>query len=229
MSRCSYLGLQDDPKTALEFASDGNFCHHALPAAPPNPAHQKRFCLSSEHTSCPVFLLTNQGPLPNDIILPGYRQRLNISLVYRGILLLILLAILVIALGAVSGLKGISPSPSLMPEETIVVPSIRPELVVVTGSSPLPTPPGLSVRPTKPLNSTISDCIPPDGWTLYTVIPTNSIFRLSLIFGISVIDLQSANCLGDDSILRPGDQIYLPPSQTSTPTLDELLPTPTRT
>ena len=69
MTRCSYLGLENDPTTALDFPSDGNFCHHALPAAPPNPAHQKAFCLSAQHVSCPVFLLAQKRPLPENTAL----------------------------------------------------------------------------------------------------------------------------------------------------------------
>jgi len=229
MSKCTYLGLQDDPKTALEFASDGNFCHHALPAAPPNPGHQKAFCLSNEHISCPVFLLSEKRPLPKDVIFHDYKRNLNKKVVYRGILLAILFVLLAAALVGAWGLKGILSTPIVVPEGTIRVTSIQPPLVIVTNRSISPTSPGPPTNPTSTLIPTVSDCTPPDGWILYTVIPTDSIFRLSLIFGISVTELLSVNCLGDDIILRPGDQIYVPSFLTSTPAIDTQSPTPTDT
>ena len=229
MSKCTYLGLQDDPNTALEFASDGNFCHHSLPAAPPNPAHQKAFCLTDEHRSCPVFLLNKISPLPKEIIFHNYKPNLIKKVFYRGSLLVVLLVFVAAALGGAFELKGFLSKPSAIPEGTSRGTSIQPPVVVVTGNSISPTSPSSLINPTSTLNSTHTGCTVPEGWVLYTVIPTDSIFRLSLIFGISVSELQAANCLGNDNVLRPGDQIYVPSLLTSTPTIDNNSPTPTDT
>jgi hypothetical protein len=229
MSGCIYLGLQDDPETVLQFASEGNFCHHALPAATPNPAHQKTFCLTNKHTSCPVFLLAELKPLPREVIFRDYKQNFTGKVVYRGILLAILLVLATAALGSALGSKGVVSIPREMPKGTIGATSTQLPLVALVESLISPTSPILPVTPTAALNTTEPACTAPEGWILYTVLPTDSIIRISLFFGISVTELQSANCLGDDSVVRPGDQIYVPSILTGTPTPDSPSPTPTAT
>src|SRR5690242_11597996 len=72
---CPFLGLKDDPTTALDFPSQGNFCHHSQPASPVKGAHQQQFCLTAEHTACPMFLAAHPIPLPPAIASPGDPQR----------------------------------------------------------------------------------------------------------------------------------------------------------
>jgi hypothetical protein len=229
MSGCIYLGLQDDPETVLQFVSDGNFCHHASPAATPKPAHQKAFCLTNKHISCPVFLLTEKRPLPADIIFHDYKPNFIGKVVFRGVLLAILLVLVTAAIGRAVGSKGVVSIPSEMLKGTISATSTQLPLVVSTGSMISPTSSILPVTPTATLNSTDPACTTPEGWILYTLLPTDSILRLSLSLGISVTDLQSANCLEDDRVVRPGDQIYIPYLPTSTPTPGIQSPTPTAT
>jgi hypothetical protein len=229
MSGCIYLGLQDDPETVLQFASEGNFCHHALPAATPNPAHQKTFCLTNKHTSCPVFLLTELKPLPREVIFRDYKQNFTGKVVYRGILLAILLVFVSAALVGALGLKGVLSTSRAMPEGTIGATFTQFPLVAVADSLISPTSPILPVTPNAALNSTDPACTAPEGWILYTVLPADSIIRLSLFFGISVVELQSANCLEGDDVLQAGDQIYVPSNLTSTSTPDNPSPTPTAT
>ena len=111
-----YFGLKDNPKTTLDFASYGNYCHHAFPAAPPNTAHQKAFCLTENHTSCPVFRLTEKRPLPEEVaVVDGFSKfRENFS--YRiigGIFLLF-----AIGLTAAIAIFGNSSSATAIPEGT---------------------------------------------------------------------------------------------------------------
>ncbi len=65
-----------------------------------------------------------------------------------------------------------------------------------------------------PLSNT---CGPPPSWILYTVQPGDNLFRLSLAFGVSVAELQFANCIADASELYAGQQIYVPNVATRTP------------
>jgi hypothetical protein len=53
-------------------------------------------------------------------------------------------------------------------------------------------------------------CPVPRGWVVYTVQPTDSLFRISLNHGITVHELQRANCLGEQIFLAPGSLLYVP-------------------
>src|SRR6266508_1495542 len=80
---CPYLGLKDDPSTALDFPSQGNFCHHASPVAPVNGTYQQQYCLSAEHTACPLFKAAEPKRMPAAMLLKANsnalsRQRLRI-------------------------------------------------------------------------------------------------------------------------------------------------------
>ena len=65
---CPFLGLSDDPQTALAYPSTWNFCHHATPIASPKIDRQRSICLKYSHITCPVFTTTNIGTLPKTII-----------------------------------------------------------------------------------------------------------------------------------------------------------------
>jgi len=56
---CPYLGLKDDPSTALGFPSLGNYCYHAKPVNPVKLEAQRIYCLSINHPNCGQF---NQSP-----------------------------------------------------------------------------------------------------------------------------------------------------------------------
>lgn len=66
-------------------------------------------------------------------------------------------------------------------------------------------------------------CGAPRNWVRYTVQSGDTLFKLSLTFGVSVPDLQFANCL-TSTLIRAGDVLFVPflptrqPSQTRTPT-----------
>jgi hypothetical protein len=69
------------------------------------------------------------------------------------------------------------------------------------------------------------DCGPPPGWVSYTVRPGDTLFQLSLTFGVSVSQLQRANCMGDATGIFAGQRLFTPflppapPNSTTTPTL----------
>ena len=52
---CAYLGLVDDGDLHATYATDAHRCYRL-----PNPTriasqHQESFCLTADHTSCPIF------------------------------------------------------------------------------------------------------------------------------------------------------------------------------
>ena len=218
MARCSYLGMPDDPTTALEFASDGNFCYHALPAAPPNAAHQKAFCLTDQHIYCPILLHAEKKPLPQNVALLKNKVSFWENPANRRIILTVLVLLFSSILVGVLSLTGILSAASAVPDGTITVNSDSPTIVATNNSLSIGSS-DLTAEPTSDQNRTEVVCTPPDGWSLYTVIPTDSIYRLSLIFGISVAQLEAANCLAEGDSIRPGDLMYVPLFLTSTPTV----------
>jgi LysM repeat protein len=72
-------------------------------------------------------------------------------------------------------------------------------------------------------------CGPPADWVLYTVQPGETLYRLSVRFGVPLSDLMQANCLTALS-LSAGQRLYVPPSPTPTVTPDVTpAPSPTPT
>ncbi len=75
-------------------------------------------------------------------------------------------------------------------------------------------------------------CSPPRGWIQYTVQPHDTLFGLSIEFGVSVRELQFANCLGSSTLIIAGQKLFVPniPTRTVQPTSTPRPPsTPTRT
>ncbi len=61
-------------------------------------------------------------------------------------------------------------------------------------------------------------CGPPRGWIAFIVQPGDTLYRLSQAYGITVADLQRANCMGSTTLLQVGKTIYVPPWAPHTPT-----------
>ncbi len=79
-------------------------------------------------------------------------------------------------------------------------------------------------------------CGAPSGWVTIIIQPGDTLYHLSLAYGVSVAQLQRANCMGSSTVLVVGDTFFVPPGPTRTPseTLPELTPptegpTPTET
>ncbi|MFZ5818647.1 MAG: LysM peptidoglycan-binding domain-containing protein [Chloroflexota bacterium] len=67
---------------------------------------------------------------------------------------------------------------------------------------------------------TVVPCGPPPGWILYTVQAGNTMYSLSQAFGVSVAQLQQANCMPYyQTSIKAGQQIWVPNVATRTPTL----------
>jgi hypothetical protein len=52
---CPYLGIHQDPNTAMAFPSTQNSCHKIKPARVPTENHQNQFCLSPNFNECKVY------------------------------------------------------------------------------------------------------------------------------------------------------------------------------
>lgn len=70
-------------------------------------------------------------------------------------------------------------------------------------------------------------CPLPDGWIPYTVNPTDSLFRLSILHGITLDEIRRVNCLNEDTVLLPSQVIYVPRAAvaTLTPFIATIFPT----
>ncbi len=76
-----------------------------------------------------------------------------------------------------------------------------------------------------PILSTAEQCGPPSSWVIYIIQSNDTLFELSILYNVSVPQLQVANCMGDSTRLITGTQFYVPfylPTTivgTATPTL----------
>jgi formylglycine-generating enzyme required for sulfatase activity len=65
-------------------------------------------------------------------------------------------------------------------------------------------------------------CGRPNGWIIYIVQSGDTAYRLSLAYGISVAELQRANCMGNSTIINVGQAFYVPPWVPLTPSPTQL-------
>jgi LysM repeat protein len=119
---------------------------------------------------------------------------------------------------------------SLMANATFYVPRLLPTNTPTHTALPTVTPP--LAKPTR--TPAPAQCIPPQGWVLYTIKRGDTLFSLSKILGVTVSQLQQVNCISSPDNIRAGQRIYVPflpatntPPPTATPT--RLPPTPTFT
>ena len=228
---CPYLGLKEDPKTALGFPSVGNFCHRAKPIAPVSRIHQQAYCLSEDHISCVVFNQTKESRLPAELVSPYHRRIQMRKVIYGGVLTVFLITV-VIALawrwenvGATINYFSTQIKESEFLVGTVTPLSSSTQVIVVSNPTSSTTSIFSNSNTDSPdLMSTV--CPPKRGWMQYAVKPTDSIRLLSLVFKVSEEDLRKANCMGDNVFVRPGQNIYVPNLPTGTPTYT---PTPTPT
>ncbi len=196
---CPYLGLRDDPHTAIAFPSRENHCHKTRPVSFISKDHQRQFCLSERCVECPVYAVKNAKTLPRGLKpVPGYGLRR-----FQLALLMVLLALLIVS---ISGLFIFQERPDLFVDA-------KPELPVIPVT-------GADLAATSLIEQFIPNTLPdtvaqacaqtPDQWLPYTVKLNDSLYRLSSLYGVTIKEIQDANCLGNRSILKGGDLIYLP-------------------
>lgn len=133
-------------------------------------------------------------------------------------------------------LYGISPEQisvsNCMMSDTLVSPSnlYLPPLPTATST---PTPvviPGVTEQPTStPPRPTVRPCGPPPSWVPYTLQSGDTLSSLSRIFGISVGELQFANCISDPNDIKAGETIKVPFIPVRSPTPSSTPKPPTQT
>lgn len=236
---CPHLGLKDDPKTALGFPSEGNFCHHLSPSIPVRRDHQQKYCLSTGYHTCPVFIQPEKEAAFHVLDMALTRRRQITLLKYAGaFLLLIVMFGVIIEVGKSLIRANVNPGYSTTnetrdPAENPAAVSSPSNLMIFANPEITRTPfMPVTTREEAPTpSSSLSGCNAPPNWVQYTIKPTDSLFRLGLVFGISISELQMGNCLGERSILQPGEIIYVPMPPTITPTatlMTSLTPLPQR-
>ncbi len=76
--------------------------------------------------------------------------------------------------------------------------------------------PGYGIYVPAPPANTVAACGAPYGWVRYTVQPGDNLYRISLLYRITVTELKQANCLTSDYI-SAGQLLWVPNTVTSTP------------
>lgn len=163
---CPFLGLKDDPTTALSFPSAGNHCYHAKPVSQVKLDHQVMYCLTAKHASCEEFIRTPDNPLPPAIRLErgGRQSRRSTGAGIWVFLLVVFIVILVAWQFFAKGLVKIGNPKS--GSNTLIVatqtgtaiissmdgpspetPTLTPVLTM-SPASPTPTPPPVNNLPT---------------------------------------------------------------------------------
>lgn len=217
---CPYLGLENDPKTNMGTPSQRNFCHRVKQIGVVDLNHQNEFCLKQDsYENCEIYQTKNVYKLPQNIISPEYYryivkrnyQKFFISLIIFSFLILIIILFPTIKeLIQNQGLTDIQTSQdSLIP---------KPEYDQSNEEMTYATATVISQE----------QCIIDSDWVPYTVKATDSIFRISILFDISVEDIQAANCMGTETYVSPHETIYIPVKPTATATIT-FTPTATRT
>lgn len=97
-------------------------------------------------------------------------------------------------------------TPSLTPTSTLFIPTAPPDLILTLNAPTFTPEPPATLPP-----SFLAGCAPRRDWLPYTVQPGETLFSLAQRFGLTVGQLQSANCIADPRSLQAGTILYVPP------------------
>lgn len=133
-----------------------------------------------------------------------------------------------------------TPNPTLTSTPTPTAsrtPSPIPTMTASNTPTPSATPTDTPIPPTAtntPTNTaTPVLCGPPAGWIRYTVQSGDTLFNLSQRLGVTIAQLQFANCLGNSTRILVGQRLWVPftppPRATNTPLPATATDTPTAT
>jgi LysM repeat protein len=193
-----------------------------------------------QHTQCPVFSRSELAPLPPEISGSRTHKPLMGKPTEMRILLPVLIGCVVLIFGIIGvawfftgkhSLPGQSGSPTLLSGEIplttanylitdiAITPNVD-ESAMPGADTPAVTPTGsqtpqLSQTLTRILftpfpTHTQVPCGSPNTWVVYIVRYGDTLSHISQIYGITVAELQRANCLGNSTILHTGQVLYVP-------------------
>lgn len=236
---CPHLGRRDDPSTLFNYPSVGNYCHHVRPLAPPHEEHQAQYCLSGQFQQCPVYQIPAGKHLPPSLQLqtqewdePVAPPLLNrFPLRQWGILLALGIIIL---LSAILYVFVANWDTLIVPASPVLTSTLIPTHPLPTLTPfPLGGPPTLTnptsnlpeLTPTRSLSTTLpasptqdlilllpspTNCLHPADWVWYTIQPGDTLSSISRVTGVSVSQLQQANCMGSSTQLITGQNLSVP-------------------
>lgn len=210
-SICPFLGLKEDLNSVLNFPSQGNCCHHAFPISSVTIAHQSKCCLTPDYLRCPVFLSEKNTPLPPELVGKYDDKQPSKNIILLGAIISILtITVVVILFMLRNNGTVILTTEQMTTTATSKIMASKIDTPIPQGNTTMSSGDSSSFTLT-PDNESIK-CFPPENWILYVVKPTDSLVRLALIFNITVEDLQKANCMMDRTLVKPGEEIYIPGS-----------------
>jgi LysM repeat protein len=61
-------------------------------------------------------------------------------------------------------------------------------------------------------------CGAPSDWIFYTVQPGDTLLSIAQTYGVTIAELQVANCLGSSTLIRAGQRVFVPNVRIPTPT-----------
>lgn len=114
---CPHLGIKNDPTTSFSYPSKGHVCLHAKRTPTPELEYQRSTCLTVQHLHCPVYKSPPGARLPDDILQPGERIKIQPKYIAWGLL------IIMVGLGLFLGIKY--RGPIITQVEGIIVPAWR--------------------------------------------------------------------------------------------------------
>lgn len=108
---CPYFALAHDPQTTLLFPSSTARCHRTKPSTPIRLEYQRAYCLTADHTLCPIFS-HDQAGAPPAAGSKGKPGRVNdfLGRVLMGVVLVALVALFMLWLRSLSGRVVESPA-----------------------------------------------------------------------------------------------------------------------
>ncbi len=104
-----------------------------------------------------------------------------------------------------------NPPPEATPTLIPATPSATPANTTVTETEETTT------TPDETTTETAAACEPPEGWLPYTVQNGDVLINLAEYSGLTLQELQEGNCMDDETLIYPGDVIYLPGAPEATP------------
>jgi hypothetical protein len=143
---CPFLGLSDDPSTALSFPSTHNRCFHSRSATSVNLEFQRKYCLSIDHINCEEY---NREPNTQRSSNSGFGSISGLwRLVNKPSFFLVILALVVVVLivwqvlpRVISGRgpAGHLPGVTVLVDSTVVGPQTPSNLPAQVQNTPTPT------------------------------------------------------------------------------------------
>ncbi|NJN54022.1 MAG: hypothetical protein HC804_04245 [Anaerolineae bacterium] len=94
---CPYLGSWEDPLTARSYVTVENCCHHVKPAATVKAEHQRTYCLTYQHSNCPIYRQQGEINLPSRRLAGAQQPRFLIPALVLGLGVIFILTVVVLA------------------------------------------------------------------------------------------------------------------------------------